>query len=142
MPASTDVEVFTKHAVERSVHVPWFLVDSKWHHTKPNLCSITSILHRSSHQRFVLSTIPKRHFPPSSPYPVLRPTYSPLSGLDTRLTTALEKFGSNRCKLNVNLYRSGVIMETTTWFNIWTAGVAINEICIKRGMLGTAYSLG
>ncbi|KAG6991082.1 hypothetical protein G7Y79_00057g090640 [Physcia stellaris] len=80
MPASTDVEVFTKHAVERTVHVPWFLVD--------------------------------------------------------------KKFGSNRCKLNVNLYRSGAIMETTTWFNIWTAGVAINEICIKRGMLGTAYSLG
>ena len=89
MPASTDMEVFSRYAAEGSVHVPWFLVNSRWH--PRNLISVASpfILHRSSRQGFMFSSIPKRHFPPSSSNFVLCPTCAPLVEVGTRLTSAL-----------------------------------------------------
>ena len=43
-----------------------------------------------------------------------------------------------RCEVNVDVYSSNQKTDVASWFDIWTAGIAVNELCIRKGMLGTA----
>lgn len=37
--------------------------------------------------------------------------------------------------------RAGFI-DTATWYDLWAAGIAVNEMCVRQGKLGTAKYVG
>ena len=32
--------------------------------------------------------------------------------------------------------------DSASWYDLWAAGVAVNEMCVRKGKLGTADNLG
>ena len=37
---------------------------------------------------------------------------------------------------------SGQLVDQASWYDLWAAGVAINEMCVRTGQLGTASDIG
>ena len=47
------------------------------------------------------------------------------------------------CRIDIDIFHSrGVSEDKSSWFDLWAAGVAVKEKCIKKGNLGTAINLG
>ena len=51
--------------------------------------------------------------------------------------------GPTSCRIDIDIFhRFGVREDESSWFDLWAAGVAVKEKCIKQGMVGTAINLG
>ena len=51
--------------------------------------------------------------------------------------------GPTSCRIDIDIsHRREVREDESSWFDLWAAGVAVKEKCIKQGMVGTATNLG
>ncbi|KAI4170417.1 MAG: hypothetical protein LQ346_008861 [Caloplaca aetnensis] len=48
----------------------------------------------------------------------------------------------NRCSLSLRIDDAAVSAVKVAWFDIWAAGVAINELCGKKGLAGSVSDVG
>ena len=49
----------------------------------------------------------------------------------------LTRVEAGRCQITVRPSRTRDIKVFSSWFNLWAAGIAINELCVKNGKSGT-----
>lgn len=47
-----------------------------------------------------------------------------------------------QCKLFISMQTGATGYETASWADIWAAGVAMREMCVKRRELGSAVEIG
>ena len=51
--------------------------------------------------------------------------------------------GPTSCRIDIDIFhKRGVREDKSSWFDLWAAGVAVKEKCIKQGKIGTAINLG
>ena len=55
---------------------------------------------------------------------------------------ALGDGGSSRCQISISTYRNQDVVGRSSWLALWQAGIAINEMCVRRGYTGTSSILG
>ena len=59
------------------------------------------------------------------------------------MLTQSEILSPTSCRIDIDIFhRRGVNEDKSSWFDLWAAGVAVQEKCIKQGKLGTAINLG
>ena len=65
---------------------------------------------------------------------------SPLSGCLQEADTFADVH-KGACSILVDM-APNVPATMSSWWEIWTAGVAVETMCVQRGMAGTAINLG
>ena len=53
----------------------------------------------------------------------------------------LDRHDPTSCYVVVEMFPS-IFATNANWLQIWEAGVAVNAMCIRRGLSGTASNLG
>ena len=51
---------------------------------------------------------------------------------------SLAQGGASRCQIFISTYRDRDIVGESSWLALWQAGIALNEMCVRRGFSGTA----
>lgn len=76
------------------------------------------------------------------PFPQTRPLLQPFfSGLPAILNIdPLLESESGDCTSVVDLVDGDT--DNSSWFEMWAAAVAVDEICVKHGKAGAAFGLG